>query len=165
MYTFKVKANSVYQIMPKKVGYIADSLTGVTVGTFNMLGVDLVLRNSATATDVMNVSGNIYLGSVSAGNLAKLNARVWAQGYNADGTKNEKWVGVDTDANGSYTFKLQKGYIWKLSARSDGYEKIDTITIASTATTDQTSKDMTLDLIAGYTIKSPTSTTMNANNG
>lgn len=151
--------------MAKKSGYIADSFTGVTVGSTTLANLDLVLRNTSTASDIISVSGSIYLRSTGTGNLAKLNAKVWAQGYNEDGTKNEKWIGTDTDENGGYVLKLKKGLMWRLSSRSDGYEKIDNVTIGSGVTSNQTGKDMILDLVAGYTIKSPVSTNIDPDNG
>lgn len=65
--------------MTKKSGYIADSFTGVTIGSTSVGGLDLTLRNISTATDMITVSGSVYLGSTGSGNLAKLNAKVWAQ--------------------------------------------------------------------------------------
>lgn len=164
-YSLKVKGGTTYQIMAKKSGYIADSFTGVTLGSASVSGLDMVLRNTSTATDIITVSGSIYLGSTATGNLAKLNAKIWAQGYNEDGTRNEKWIATNTDENGGYVLKLKKGLTWKLSGRSDGYEKIDNIMIGSGVTADQTGRDITLDIVAGYTIKSPVSTNMDPDNG
>ncbi len=165
LYSLKVKGGTTYQIMTKKAGYIADSFTGVTVGSSSLGNLDLLLRNTATATDIITVSGSIYLGTTATGSLAKLNAKVWAQWYNADGTRNEKWTGTETDEHGRYALKLKKGLIWKLSSRSDGYEKIDSVTIGSWVTTSQPWRDIVLDIVAGYTIKSPVSTNVDPNNG
>ncbi len=151
--------------MTKKSGYIADSFTGVTVGSVSIGSLNLALRNTSTASDIITVAGSIYLGSGTSDNLAKQSAKVWAQGYNADGTKNEKWAGADTDENGGYILKLKTGLIWKISSRADGYEKIESISIGSGVVTNQSGKDIVLDLVSGYTIKSPVSTNMNPNNG
>lgn len=65
-YSMKVRGGTVYQIMTKKSGYIADSFTGVTVGSVSIGNLDLVLRNTSTATDMITVSGSVYLGSTGS---------------------------------------------------------------------------------------------------
>lgn len=63
-YALKVTGGTSYQIIAKKSGYIADSFTGITVNADSFSGLDLVLRDTSTATDMITVSGSIYLGSV-----------------------------------------------------------------------------------------------------
>ena len=117
---------------------------------------------SLSTSNTYNVSGHLYLGSTAT--PADQNTTVWAQGYNLDGSKNERWVNTGATASGTYQLTLQQGYSWKVSARAEGYQNINAFSYGTGTTGDQIA-NITLATMSGYTALPSTTTVLNPGNG
>ena len=140
------------------------NITNIDVGTTPLTRVYPTMKNMSVSNSFYSLTGTVYLGTADSDHLASQNASVWAQAYNSDGSKNQRWTSTGTAVDGTYALQLEKGYLWKLSGRSDGYENIDATSYSSGTTTDQTT-NLTLATMTGYTARPNVSQSVDTNVG